>query len=133
LTLNPDDDNVIAGYVPLAPDTEQSMGTDEQAKKRVGWPKGKPRGKPKAAPVDTFDRGALRTEEPSASACPGCGKEAVTALDLGMVRELVRSARDRLDGASPELRAHSSEADVLYLAARLDGYCSLTCWRDHQS
>jgi hypothetical protein len=66
-------------------------------------------------------------QEKEEGQCPCCARTAAP-IGLELLRELVRSARDRL------LDDESNEAkhDLLYLAARLDGYCSLTCWRKTQ-
>jgi hypothetical protein len=127
-----DDDDApdpIYGYVPPPPEP----AVEPRRRGRLPGTKNKPR----PAPVDTFDADALKSETvsepyPSPEACPGCGKETLP-VGLPVVRELVNAARDHLDGASPELKAHLAESSVLQLAARLDGFCSLVCWRDHQS
>ena len=74
-----------------------------------------PKGKAKAPPR-AFERVHGR--------CIGCNKE-VAAASLDMVGELVRIARDRLADGS------DGRTDLLYLAARLDGCCSVGCWREH--
>lgn len=58
-------------------------------------------------------------------ACVGCGADSA-GVGLDMVRELVRLARDQ---ASEE--AKLAKPTLLYLSARLDGFCSLACWRLH--
>jgi hypothetical protein len=105
------------------------------------WKKGYPRGTKKAdvmLPDGTIPppppmpkssrppppRGKPRTFERTSGRCIGCNKE-VAAASLEMVGELVRIARDRLvDGGD-------GRTDLLYLAARLDGCCSVGCWREH--
>lgn len=63
-----------------------------------------------------------RTPKPG---CTGCGV-LVTAISEEMVVELIRLARDRyLSDQTPPT------TDMLYLAARLDGYCSAACWRHY--
>jgi hypothetical protein len=62
-------------------------------------------------------------EEREEGHCPGC-KQPTVPISFEVVKELVKIARDR----GPE----GAEHDLLYLAARLDGYCSLTCWRKTQ-
>jgi predicted AAA+ superfamily ATPase len=57
-----------------------------------------------------------------AGACPGCSKQ-TAPISLELLHGLLRVARDRL------LEEGSATFDVLYLAARGEGYCSLTCWR----
>lgn len=56
--------------------------------------------------------------------CPVCKIE-LSVLTLQMVREMTRGARDRLAYGG----AHG-QTDLLYLAARMDGYCSLGCWQE---
>lgn len=83
-------------------------------KSDVFGPDGQPRAIPKPPPV------------PSAPlVCQGCSK-AVAPLQLDMIAELVRIARDRMAETESDGRT-----DVLFLAARVDGYCSLSCWRMH--
>ena len=120
---DPDHDGAIQAFVPL-PDERRKPG------RKPGW---------KKPPAESTEQ-QLAKQEPTARAeliamrttCPGCSHD-TTGLDLAVTRELVRSSRDRLDGAPQEVRAHIAETDMLYLAARLDGYCSLSCWKDHQS
>lgn len=106
----------IAGYVPSLPALPNgvAVGPPEPEPKKPGWPKGKPR---KLPPEPPPARVAVE------GACNGCGK-AVAPLDLPMIAELARIARDRMSEAGGDGRT-----DLLYLAARVDGYCSLGCWR----
>lgn len=60
--------------------------------------------------------------------CPSC-QSATTAIGFDLCRELVKSARDRQAETEAEQRGKAAELDLLYLAARLDGFCSLKCWR----
>lgn len=112
----------IEGFVPLA-----LPPSDPTPARRTGWPKGKPRGTKKkpGAIAETFDVSQLRKGSPGH--CEVCGKE-VAALSIELIRELVRSSRDRIQesgNGGPQVAI----TDTLYLAARFDGYCSLTCWR----
>ena len=97
----------IHGYVPLEPPTDAP-------------PRRKPGPKPKNAlqsppPAST----------PSPYHCQGCART-LTPFTLELADELVRVARDRmLETLQPPT------VDVLYLAARLDGYCSIGCWGQH--
>lgn len=57
--------------------------------------------------------------------CAGCAR-GLQPMTLDLADELVRMARDRM----LEL-LHPPTVDILFLAARLDGYCSIGCWRKH--
>lgn len=61
----------------------------------------------------------------AAERCVGC-KQPVATVTLSMMQELLRVARDRLAH-----EAGDGRTDLLYLAARMDGYCSLGCWMEH--
>ncbi len=84
------------------------------------WRKGLPRTTKKSDVFGPAGPGGSPVLRPC---CVGCTK-ALTPLDLPMIAELVRVARDRMSEAGGDGRT-----DVLFLAARLDGYCSLGCWR----
>lgn len=107
--------------------TGDAVGAEEAPKRRGGRRKGT-RNKPKM-PLDQFDAAKLRVGGRVAGCCcPTCGIE-TPGLSMELVRELVRSARDRA-GALPEAaRGAIAEVDLSYLAARLDGYCALSCWQ----
>ena len=101
----------IHGFVPSDPPSS----TNVPPTKRTGWPKGKPRGpRPKV--------GLVALPKDGEPACRLCGR-AIAPLTLPVVEELLRIARDRIN------EGVSTETDVLYLAARADSYCGLTCWR----
>lgn len=89
----------------------------------------KPGAKPKSA-IDSFNVDELR-KPPPPPVCPLCANEA-TLLSPEMTRELLRSSRDRLSDVSSEMRGVIAESDLLYVTARLDGFCSLGCWRKGQ-
>lgn len=116
----------LYGHVPsqiLPPALPSGDGEAEPVVvKKTGWPKGKPRG-PRTKPPPPVMVPPPRA--PAAGECAGCRK-AVGALDVELVSELVRIARDRLIEAGDDVRT-----DILYLAARVDGYCSIGCWKHH--
>lgn len=61
--------------------------------------------------------------------CRGC-ELPISVITVELITEHVRAARDRAsEAASPK----GAETDLLYLAARLDGYCSLGCWRQSRA
>lgn len=91
---------------------------------------GRKRGTPNKAKPDPFDVEAQR-KPPALPACRLCGDD-TTLLSPEMTRELLRSSRDRLADVEPELRGKLAEGDLLYVTARLDGFCSLGCWRKAQ-
>ncbi len=109
-------DTPIHGYVPPPTDPPPP----EEPKRRTGWPKGKPRGPKKNALV------ALPPppRAPVPAACKGCSR-ALTPLTLDVMQELLRVARDRL------LDDGNANYEVLYLAARVDGFCGAPCWKMH--
>lgn len=114
------EDGAIEGFVPLpSPDAP----VRKKPGRKPGWNK-----KPLA--LDKFDPAALRVPGPKSGQCEVCGG-ALAAMSLELVQELVRAARDRLleQVDKPELQAAIAQSDTLYLAARLDGLCSLGCWR----
>lgn len=66
---------------------------------------------------------------PAPGKCRGC-EVAIPAMTVDLITEHVRSSRDRItEAASPK----GAETDLLFLAARLDGYCSLGCWRSSRA
>ncbi len=108
------------------PDAVRVADPPAKPKRDNRWKKGLPRGTTKAQYDAMQARGAaLAPALPAPSSCAGCG-QVVAPLSLEMLRELIRVARDRL-AEHPE----GGRTDVLYFAARVDGYCSLTCWRHH--
>lgn len=76
--------------------------------------------------------GPKRKEKPDLATepghCPGCKREAAS-VSFELCKELIMSARDRQLETEAEQRGKAAELDLLYLAARLDGFCSLKCWR----
>jgi hypothetical protein len=91
---------------------------------------GRQRGTPSKPKPDPFDVDALR-KPPQPPACRLCGED-TTLLSPELTREMLRSARDQLVDFEPEVRGRLAESSLLYVAARLDGFCSLACWRKAQ-
>lgn len=83
----------------------------------------KPGPKPKAKHVDK--------PSPEPGHCPEC-QQPSTPLSFELCKELVKSSRDRQTETEAEQRGKAAEVDLLYLAARFDGFCSLVCWRKNQ-
>lgn len=82
-------------------------------------PRRKPGRPPRTAPTPPK---VLTKAEPH---CAGCAR-GLPPVTLELADELIRMARDRM----LEL-LHPPTIDILFLAARLDGYCSIGCWRQH--
>jgi hypothetical protein len=105
----------VYGYVPPSGSEAPPAPTDAP-------PRRKPGPKPKNAlqfppPVPA--------STPSAFHCQGCAR-ALQPFSLDLADELIRVARDRmLETREPPT------VDILFLASRLDGYCSIGCWRQH--
>ena len=57
--------------------------------------------------------------------CQGCAR-ALQPFTIELADELIRVARDRMLETQQQ-----PTVDVLFLAARLDGYCSIGCWGHH--
>jgi hypothetical protein len=96
--------------------------------RRGGRKKGAPN-KPKVTDeVDLMDLTEALREMTEARKCHGCQRQ-MTPMTWDLTRELVRSSRDRMADSDPETRGKLAETDLLYLGARLDGYCSLSCYR----
>lgn len=124
----------IEGFVPLPPPTSNGAADAKERKKpgpRKGWKRSA------LVSLDASDPAQHRQSSTpphgtavlhhSVAACPTCDQEK-PQLTLAVVRELVQSSTDRIEavGSSAEAVAVS---DIRYLAARLNGYCSLGCWR----
>lgn len=84
-------------------------------------PRRKP-GRPPKAPSEPPPPKAAANAPPH---CGGCAR-GLQPVTLDLADELIRVARDRMLelGQPPTI-------DILFLAARLDGYCSIGCWRQH--
>jgi hypothetical protein len=95
--------------------------------RRGGRQKGT-KNKAKVAPLDEFNLEAIRKEPIGPTSCQGCQRE-ITPMTWDLTKELVRSSRDRMTDSEPETRGKLAETDLQYLGARLDGYCSLSCYR----
>ncbi len=124
----------IYATVPALPaDIPNALSVEEP--KKPGWPKGRPRGPqreqnwkkglPRGTTRAEYDamQAAAAAVEPERPACVGCARP-TAPLSPEVMAELLRVARDRLS-EQPE----GGAADILYLAARVDGFCSLACWR----
>lgn len=57
--------------------------------------------------------------------CPQCGTK-IRPMTLDLVHELVRASRDEVQHVGGDVAA---AARMLYLAARLDGFCGTACYR----
>lgn len=115
----------LEGYVPLPPPEPER----KKPGPRKGWKKPAVRD---ASDPSKFIKtvGNPPTQLIERPACPVCERE-TSELSMPMVRELVQAAVDRFDvlGQAADQVAVS---DVRYLAARLSGFCSLSCWQRRQ-
>lgn len=68
---------------------------------------------------------AQATEEDAPEACPSCARP-TSAMTYELMTELIRLARDRYSATK-----EPPTIDLLYVAARLDHYCSVRCWEMH--
>lgn len=107
----------VYGYVP------PTSGSEPPAAPTDAPPRRKP-GRPPRNALQ-FPTPPPPASKPSAFHCLGCAR-ALQPFSLELADELVRVARDRMleTGQAPVV-------DVLFLASRLDGYCSLGCWKEH--
>lgn len=126
--LRVDEDEDIA-ETPKPRKGPKKRSTDAQSRDQ-SWRKGYPRNTRKqdiiegrAVPLSSAP--PAMAEAPNLGFCLGCKAHLMT-MSMPLLRELVRVARERIavdEGAG-------ARTDILFLAARLDGYCSLGCWKD---
>lgn len=101
----------IHGYVPVEPPTEAP-------------PRRKP-GRPPRNALQSPPPGAAGASTTNPFRCQGCART-LAPFTLELADELVRVARDRMLETQQQ-----PMVDMLYLAARIDGYCSIGCWGHH--
>lgn len=128
----------VPGALPPPPALPNGVRLEEEVpmEEELGrdWAKGLPRGTKKAdviagvvtppsePPKRKPGRPPAKPAAPPPGACIGCAK-ALPPLSLEMMGELLRVARDRLAHTDTDGRT-----DLLYLAARVEGCCSVACW-----
>ena len=105
----------IEAFVPL----------NDEPRRKGGRKKGTPN-RPKMLLADNTAEPAPEVDAPPT--CPTCSQR-VVIMSLDLARELTRASRDKILESEGEVMSALALADTLYLAARFDGYCSLSCWR----